>query len=624
MNLISIENISKSMGNKKLFSSVSFGINTGEKIALIGANGCGKTTMLNLIGGIEKTDSGNITKNKELKISVLTQNPIFDPEDSILEHIFNSDNSLMRLIKRYEEQCFIISRKHSENDQNEFHKTTIEMDRINAWEYEHQVKSILFELEINDLSQKMKDLSGGMIKKVSLAQALINDANLILLDEPTNHLDLKTISYLEEYLVKTDKSVVIVTHDRYFLDKICNIIFEIDRNTLYRYDGNYSYYLEKKSELVTNMIKEDARIENLMRKELEWYRRQPKARTTKSKSRMDTIEKLMEHEKYRAADEVEITVSGRRIGKKILELNNISKSFGKKIVIKPFSYVFKQNEKIGIIGPNGCGKTTLLNILTGILEPDSGTIDKGLNTVFGYFTQNKEEFDPDMRIIDYIKKIAEFITLDNGETISAGKMLERFLFAPDSHYTPISNLSGGEKRRLYLLKILMGNPNFIILDEPTNDIDINTLTVLENFLTSFSGLLLIVTHDRYFMNRVVDHIFVFDENGNIKSFPGNYSDYLEYESSREDKTKTVKSGNRPETVKKENIEKTKLTFKEKKELDELEIEIEDLENEKKELEKKFSGSGFDPGKNRQWEIRYAELEKIIEEKINRWEYLASF
>ncbi len=580
--------------------------------------------MLNLIADAEKADSGNITRNKELKISILAQNPVFNPEDSILEHIFNSDNSLMRLIKKYEEQCFIISREHSENDQNEFHKTTIEMDRLNAWEYEHQVKSILSELEINDLSLKMKDLSGGMIKKVSLAQTLINDANLILLDEPTNHLDLKTISYLEEYLAKTDKSVVIVTHDRYFLDKICNIIFEIDRDTLYRYDGNYTYYLEKKSELVTNLIKEDARVENLMRKELEWYRRQPKARTTKSKSRMDSIEKLMEHEKYRSADEVEITVSGRRIGKKILEINNISKSFGEKSVIKPFSYVFKQNEKIGIIGPNGCGKTTFLNILTGILEPDTGTIDKGLNTVFGYFTQNKEEFDPEMRIIDYIKKIAEFITLDNGVTVSAGKMLEKFLFAPNSHYTPISKLSGGEKRRLYLLKILMGNPNFIILDEPTNDIDIKTLTVLENFLTDFRGLLLIVTHDRYFMNRVVDHIFVFDDNGNIKSFPGNYSDYIEYESGRENETKTVKISNKQDAEKKENSEKTKLSFKEKKELDEIEMEIENLENEKKELEGKFSGSGFDPGKSRQWEIRYAELEKILKEKLDRWEYLASF
>ncbi|OHD10933.1 MAG: hypothetical protein A2086_16495 [Spirochaetes bacterium GWD1_27_9] len=623
MNLLSIDNVSKIQGNKKLFQNISFGVEEGQKIALIGINGCGKTTLLRIIAGLENIDGGAVSKNKEAKINFLEQIPTFNPENTILEHIFNSNNALVVLIKKYEELCLNMGKNITENEEKEFHKITEEMDKKNAWEYEHNIKSILTELEIDDLSKKMNSLSGGMLKKVALAQCLIGDANLLIMDEPTNHLDLKTINYLEEYLKKTDKALILVTHDRYFLDEICNLIIEIERNELYKYEGNYSYYLEKKSEIENSLLKEDDRIENTLRKELEWYKRQPKARTTKSKSRMDSIDAMIAHEKFKKNGDVELSITGRRLGKKILEITGVTKSFNGRVVVKPFSYVFKQNEKIGIIGPNGSGKSTFLNILTALISPDGGNVDKGINTVFGYFTQNKEDFNPDMRLIDYVKKTADVITLNNGKSVTAAKMLERFLFPTNTHYNAISNLSGGEKRRLYLLNILMANPNFLLLDEPTNDLDIKTLSILENFLNDFEGCLIVVTHDRYFMNRVVDHLLVFDENGNVESFPGNYSDYLAYEDAKKNSIlqEEVKQKPAPE---KEVKEKKKLSFKEKKELEEIEKEIEKLENEKKEIDISLSGNNFDPEKIKTWSKRYAEIEEKLPKLIDRWEYLASF
>ncbi|HOV13182.1 MAG TPA: ABC-F family ATP-binding cassette domain-containing protein [Spirochaetota bacterium] len=623
MNLISFDSVSKTVGNKNLFNNISFGIDEGQKVALIGINGSGKTTLLNIITGKENIDSGIFSKNKETKIAYLSQLPVYEEDDTILDHIFNSNNSLASLIKEYESFCLKMENL-SQNEKNRFEEVIHDMDNKNGWEYEKRIKSILNELELDDLFLKMKNLSGGMLKKVALAQCLIDDANLLIMDEPTNHLDLKTISFLQNYLEKTKKALLLVTHDRYFLDDVCNTILEIDRTILTRFEGNYSFYLEKKAEIENSLLKEDDRIENTLRKELEWYKRQPKARTTKSKSRMDSIESMMKHEKFKVGDNVEMTINGRRLGKKILEIDGITKSYDKKTVLKPYSYIFKQNEKIGIIGPNGSGKTTFLNILTGIVAPDSGTIDKGINTHFGYFTQNKENFDPNMKIIDYVKKIAESITLSDGKTITASKMLERFLFPSNMQYNTISNLSGGEKRRLYLLKILMSNPNFLIFDEPTNDLDIKTLSILENFLNDFTGCLIVVTHDRYFMNRVVDHLFVFDENGNIKSFPGNYTDYLEYEESK-------KADIIPETKDKPETEKTKaqinnkikLTFKEKKELESLEKEIELLENEKKDLDEKFSSGEFDSEKIKKWTSRYDEINNKLDITLKRWEELAS-
>jgi ABC transport system ATP-binding/permease protein len=621
MNLVSVDNISKIQGNKKLFENISFGVDENQKIALIGVNGCGKTTLLKIIYGTEKIDNGIISKNKETRISFLEQIPVFNPDDTIIEHIFDSKHSLVALIKKYEELCAKMGTNISEKEERELQSVMEEMDKNNAWEYEHKIKSVLAELEIEDLFLKMENLSGGMLKKVSLAQCLISDANLLIMDEPTNHLDLKTIKFLQDFLTNTEKAIIIVTHDRYFLDEVCNTIIEIDRKSITRFEGNYSFYLEKKSEIENNLMREDDRVENILRKELEWYKRQPKARTTKSKSRMDSIDDMIKHEKFSKAGDVEISISGKRLGKKILEVTDIEKSFGGRRLIKPFTYLFKQNEKIGIIGPNGSGKTTFLNILTGKINPDSGIVDKGINTVFGYFTQNKEEFDPEMRIIDYVKKTADFITLNDGKVVTAAKMLERFLFPSSSHYNTIGNLSGGEKRRLYLLNILMANPNFLILDEPTNDLDIKTLSILENFLNDFEGCLIVVTHDRYFMNRVVDSLLVFDESGIIKGFPGNYSDFILYEENQKTEKKEIKEVK--EQYQKEDSEKKKLSFKEKKELEEIEKEIEKLESEKKDLDIKFSSGEYDSDKLKNWTIRYEMIEKILTEKISRWEYLAN-
>jgi ABC transport system ATP-binding/permease protein len=623
MNLISISNISKNMGNKKLFENITFGIDKGQKIGLIGVNGCGKTTLLRIIAGLENTDSGSISRNRDTIVSYLEQINNYNLDNTILENIFSSNNPLITLIKRYEELCISMSNNNSSINENEFHKITEEMDKHKAWEYEHQIKSVLNELEINNLSGKMKNLSGGMIKKVSLAECLISNANLIIMDEPTNHIDLKTIKYVEEYLKNTDKAIFLVTHDRYFLDSVCDTIIEIDRNMIYKYEGNYSYYLEKKSEIENNLIRDDERIENLLRKELEWYKRQPKARTTKSKSRMDSIDKLMEHEKFKNNSGIEITISGRKLGRKILELNDISKSFSSIKVINKFSYIFKQNEKIGIIGPNGSGKTTFLNILTGKLNPDSGKIDTGINTEFGYFTQSMVNMPSEMKIIDFIKQSAEVIELNNGKTITAEKMLERFLFSADSCYTVISNLSGGEKRRLFLLNILMKNPNFLILDEPTNDLDIKTLAILEDFLYDFGGCLVVVSHDRYFLNRIVDHLFVFDDKGDISNFPGNYQDYLDFEESKKDNLTAEKYSVKKEEQKQEK-EKIKLTFKEKQELNEIIDKIDKLEKEKKMLEEKFGSSNLEHEMIKEMTIRHENVEKELTELINRWEYLASF
>lgn len=633
MNIVSVEKLTKWQSGKRLFEEISFGIDNDQKIALIGVNGTGKSTLLRIIAGKEQSDSGNVVIRKGLKVNFLQQIPDFEPEDIILESIFNNDSPTVQLIKNYEDCCEKIHRLHNSEDtqdktlseevlQEELKHLMEEMDRLDAWTYESEIKSVLSELGINDLSQKMNTLSGGMLKKVALAQSLIDDANLIILDEPTNHLDIKTIQWLQSYLQKTTKAVLLVTHDRYLVDEVCNYIYEIDRETLFQYSGNYSYYIEKKAEMENSLVQEEHRIKSILRVELEWLKRGPKARSTKQKARIDRANDLINRDKLKTDENIEISITGRRLGKKILEVEKVSKAYGNNQIIRDFSYVFKNQERIGIIGENGTGKTTFLKLLTGQDVPDSGKVDAGVNTFFGFFDQYSTALELERTVIDYAKESGLMIKLNNGKTISAGQMLEKFLFPSSMHYTPIGKLSGGEKRRLYLLNILLKNPNFLIFDEPTNDLDIKTLSILEDFLNEFPGCLIVVSHDRFFMDRVVDYLMIFDGSGKVSQFPGNYSDYLEYKKEEEAQIKIAEK--KEVYIKPKSEDKNKLSFKEKYELQELEKAIEKLEKEKKELDELFGSGDNDFDKITKWNNRYKEIEVALETKMSRWEYLASF
>ncbi len=619
MNLISLNNIEKTFGEKRLFSNITFGLEEGDKAALIGVNGCGKSTLLQIAGGIIPPDSGTVSKSRECRIHYLLQNPDFNPDHSVAEHIFRGRSPRTAAVRKYE----ILCEKCAENSDNNLHKeleeAIREMERLDAFGYEAEIRAILDMLGIKDLTAQMNSLSGGMIKKVALAEALIDDAQLLILDEPTNHLDIDTILYLEEYLKKTKRTILMVTHDRYFLDSVCTVLFEIDMKTLYRFDGNYAYYLDKKGEILHNMKREDERIENILRTELVWLRRGPQARATKAKARIQNVESMMQHEKLKDNPDVEISITGRRLGKKILELRNISKSFGNQKILNNFTYIFKKGERLGIVGKNGSGKTTFLNILTEKIKADSGTIEAGVNTFFGYFDQMSEALNPEIRVIDFVKKSAEIITLEDGTVITASKMLERFLFPSALHYTPIGKLSGGEKRRLYLLHILMKNPNFLILDEPTNDLDIKTLSVLEDFLNSFGGCLIVVSHDRYFMDRTVEQMLIFEGDGIVRGFAGNATEYLEC---RKNEEKESRPKEKKETiqVKPRDVEKKGLSFTEKHELKSLEEEIETLETKKKAMETELSESS-DAALLTKLANDFNEISVTLEKKIERWAFL---
>ena len=625
MNILSVDKLGKSQASKRLFENISFGIEDKQKIALIGTNGTGKSTLLRIIAGKDSPDEGNMAFKKGVKINFLEQIPVYKENDSILEHVFSSDSPKVQLIKNYELLCEKIEEDHQNIElQKELDRTIGEMDRLEAWQYENQIKSILSELGLNHLETKMSTLSGGMLKKVALAQSLIDDAELLILDEPTNHLDLKTIQWLQDYLQKTTQAILLVTHDRYLVDNVCTDVYEIDRNTLYQFSGNYSYYLEKKAEMENSLVHEEQRIKSILRVELEWLKRGAKARSTKQKARIDRANNMINREKFKGDDDIEMSITGRRLGKKILELEEISKTYDGKKVIKDFSYIFKNEERIGIVGENGSGKTTFLNILTGKEIPDTGKVDRGINTHFGFFDQYSTALDLDMTILDYLKQTAIMIKLNNGKVISVGQMLERFLFPSFMHYTPIGKLSGGEKRRLYLLKILLDNPNFLVFDEPTNDLDIKTLSILEDFLNEFAGCLIVVSHDRYFMDRVVDYLLIFDGQGNVKGFPGNYSDYVDYLEDKE--TEKIEKVNEPKETytKSKLVEKKKLTFKEKFEMEKLEKEIDKLETEKSELDVFFSSGEEDFDKITKWTDRYKVVETSLSTKMERWEFLASF
>ena len=636
MNILSINNLSKIGREKPLFTDVTFGLNEGEKAALIGKNGTGKSTLLNTIAGVLVPDEGTIVINKEAGVSFLSQNPIFNAEDTIRDHIFKSDSPKLKIIQEYLKTCEHLGQ--SESIQKRYDELNELMEKQDLWNYESQISSILSVLGIKDLERKMGTLSGGMLKKVALAQVLVEDTKLLLLDEPTNHLDISTISWLQEYLRTTKRTVLMVTHDRYFLDAVCTNIFEIARNKLKLYQGNYSTYLEKKAIEAEVEQNTDRRIESVLRFERDWLMRGPCARGTKAKARIQHDEELMNREKFQADKEFSFEVKTRRLGGKVLELHNISKNYIKSSkdnipVIKDFSYIFTKGQKIGVFGDNGSGKTTFLNLITNNIQPDSGTIVVGENTAFGYYMQNPEFKDTSLTVLEYIKEAAEYIVKNDGKNLSASAFLEEFGFEGKIQYSPVSTLSGGERKRLFLVRLLMSNPNFLILDEPTNDFDIFTMNILEQFLSSYKGCLLIVSHDRYFMDKVADTLFVLEEDGTISGYVGKCSEYIEYRNQKkQEELKTSKAEKAAiykeevNSAKTQNAEKKKKrSFKEQKEFEELEMQILELEEQKSELEAKLGGgdSGNDFSQIAEITKQYQDISDLLEQKYSRWEELAS-
>lgn len=617
---LQVDKLTKSFSDRILFEDISFGIAKGEHIGIIAQNGNGKTTLLNIIAGIEDYDSGSITFHNDIKVGYLMQNPSFAPELTILQACFNSPNETVQAISRYEKALY-------DNEPQSLHDAIEEMDRLKAWEYEHRVKSILSKLNIKNFEQPVKELSGGQIKRIALANILITAPDLLILDEPTNHLDIEMTEWLESYLQHSNVTLLMVTHDRYFLDRVCTQILEIDDHTLYSYKGNFSYYLEKRQERMEVQNAEAARARNLFRKELDWMRRQPQARGTKARSRIDAFYALEEKTKQRRDTQtVKLDVKSSYIGSKIFEAQYVSKSFGDLKIVDNFYYNFARYEKMGIIGANGTGKSTFVKMLVGEISPDSGRFDIGETVRFGYYCQEGLHFKEGMKVIDAIREIAEEIILDDGRKLSASQFLQHFLFPPQKQHDYIYKLSGGEKRRLHLCTVLMRNPNFLVLDEPTNDLDITTLSVLEEYLQGFKGCVIVVSHDRYFMDKVVDHLLVFEGNAVIKDFPGNYTDYREWkvdklrkerqqENSEKEKKKQDK---RQETGATQSNSKRRLTFKEKKELEELDKLLPQLEEEKSRLETELSSGTLSTDELYAHSTRISELIQLIDEKETRW------
>lgn len=606
------ENISKSYGDLVLFKDLSLSIHKDQKIAIIAKNGAGKTSLLQIIAGLDSPDEGKITIRNNISIGYLKQDPVFDESKTVLEAVFDSSSEIIHELEKYNKA--IIS-----NDKNQLQEAMERMDLLNAWDYEVKIKQVLAELKISNHNEVIRNLSGGQKKRIALANVIINEPDILILDEPTNHLDIEMIEWLEDFLIRSKSSLLMVTHDRYFLDKVCTDIFEIDDKKLYHYKGNYSYFLKKRDERINNHNSEIDRARNLLRKELDWMNRMPKARATKAKARIDSFYQLEEIASNKKVDKkVRIDIKTSRLGKKILSIHYLNMSYGDNHLIKDFTFSFTRNEKIGIIGNNGTGKTTLLNIICGDLKADSGKFEIGETVVFGYYKQEGIQFKEDQKVIDVIKEIAEIVTLSDGKKFSASQFLQYFLFTPEMQYSRIEKLSGGERRRLYLMTILMKNPNFLILDEPTNDLDIITLQVLEEYLQNFPGCLIVVSHDRFFMDKIVDHIFVFQGNAVIKDFPGNYSEY------RRQKTNQLSSIKKTEKPVISNKLKSpadysgKLSFKEKYELEQIEKELKELENEKNSLENQLNSGNLINDELNVKSKRFSEIIDIIDQKESRW------
>ena len=623
MNLITLENISKSYSEKILVDNISLGINEGEKIGIIGVNGTGKSTFLKIIAGVEEPDSGTVTKGNRVRIEYLSQSPNYDENATVIEQVFRGNSEEMSLLIDYEEVLEEISKNPSNEDlNNKLIKLQGKIDALNLWGLESEAKVVLTKLGINDFEAKVSTLSGGQKKRVMLASALITPCELLILDEPTNHLDNETINWLEEYLNSRKGALLMITHDRYFLDRVTNRILELDQGRLFSYEGNYSVFLEKKMERMEIEQASEEKRQNLIRKELAWVRRGAKARTTKQKARLDRFDELVNRKVYEQSENVEISVMGSRLGKKIIEIENISKSFGDKQLIKDFSYIVTRQDRIGIVGENGVGKSTLIKMLEEKLKPDSGEIVKGETVRIACFSQDDEHMNPDMRAIEYIKEVAEYLQTATGERITASQMCEKFLFDGTLQWTPIGKLSGGERRRLHLLRVLMDSPNVLLLDEPTNDLDIETLKRLEDYLDDFGGVVITVSHDRYFLDRICNKIFAYEGNGNIRIYTGNYSDYLLTKEYEEAINKQEKASEKPKDLseKKERVKEKKLkfTYKEEREFETIDEDIENLENKISEIDILMEKNSRDFGKLQELMKEKEETEAELEHKYERW------
>ena len=612
MNLLSVEGISKSYGEKVVFNPLSFGINQGQKIALIAKNGSGKTSILNIIAGEDTPDKGNVVFRKGTRVAYLAQEPKLDSKLTVEESILQSDNPILKIIANYDNSL------ENPEDQEAYQKAFEAMDQFQAWDFETQYKQILFKLKLDDLKAKVGSLSGGQKKRIALCNALLKQPELLILDEPTNHIDLEMIEWLEEYFAKAKMTLLMVTHDRYFLERVCNEIIELDEGKLYTYKGNYSYYLEKREARIAQENVEAHKTKLHFKKELDWMRRQPKARTTKSKSRIEDFKEIKEKASQRRNEhQVQLEINMERLGSKMIEMHKVQKAFGDKIILDQFDYMFQRNDRIGIIGKNGTGKSTFLNLLTSNEAVDSGKIICGETLKFGYYTQSGITVKKGQKVIDVIREYGDFIPLKKGRKISAQQLLERFLFDRKKQYDFVEKLSGGERKRLYLCTVLIQNPNFLILDEPTNDLDIITLNVLENFLLDFPGCLLVVSHDRYFMDKIVDHLFVFKGSGIIENFPGNYSDYRAYEDSQ-----IMEKRIAPKVETKKNWGKTSkkvtLDYNQQKEFKNLDREIKKIESQKEEIQNCFTKETLGSKKIEQLSIKLSELDQELKQKTLRW------
>jgi ATP-binding cassette subfamily F protein uup len=642
MALFTLRSLRKDFGIKEILRDASFSLDEGDKVGLIGTNGSGKSTLLKMIAQLEPIDSGELWVNSGAKIVYLPQQPDLDENRTVLEQVFADSGEQMRLVRQYEELSDKLAHCHGDADilLAQLSSVSQQIEVAGAWELEINAKVILSKLGLEDLEARIGDLSGGYRKRIAIATALLSEPDVLLMDEPTNHLDALSVEWMQSYLKRYRGAVLLITHDRYFLDQVTNRILEIDRGDLYAYSGNYAYYLEKKAEAEESAASSQRKHAGVLRRELEWLKRGPKARSTKQKARIDRIRDMQNQEFKQAQGKVDISTAGRRIGKKVIELTNICKSYGDRPLIQNFTYLFNPEDRVGIIGPNGSGKTTLMEMITGRISPDSGTVEIGSTIHIGYFDQHSDDvtLNPNQRVIDYLKSVAELVKTADGSIITASQMLERFLFPGNQQYAPIHKLSGGEKRRLFLLRVLMSAPNVLILDEPTNDLDVQTLAVLEEYLEDFNGCVIVVSHDRYFLDRTVDTIFAFEPNGFLRQYPGNYSVYLDYKQEEmenreqrtgerkqktEDKRQKLEETKNSKTKTKDSNKPTKLTFKEKREYETLEIQIPQLETEKENIEKVlYTKPPTDFTELQRLTEQLAELSQTIDAATERWLELA--